>query len=141
MQKPVVKVVAALIFDENGHLLITKRNANAHLGGLWEFPGGRLEAGETPQQALIREISEEVDLNIEVDSFFWHEIEEYESRIIDISFYNCRMNPPRQRISPKDVADYQWIQPEKIDEYTFPKADLKLVKLLKSKSFKPIESY
>lgn len=140
MQKPLVKVVAALIFNNEGRLLITQRNANTHLGGLWEFPGGRLETGETHQQALAREIKEEVDLNIEVLSFFWQEKEEYESRIIDISFYKCRMDPPRQRVSPKDVADYRWIQLKKIDEYTFPKADQKLVKRLKSYSFTPIES-
>src|SRR5687767_14533367 len=65
----VIPVAAALIFDQ-GHLLITQRRPGDHLGGLWEFPGGKVECGESFESCLVREIREEVGLHINVASLF-----------------------------------------------------------------------
>ncbi|MEI9864057.1 MAG: NUDIX domain-containing protein [Limisphaerales bacterium] len=70
MQRPkIIEVSAALIFRD-GKLLIAQRHANSHLGGLWEFPGGKRESGETFEQCLVREIREELDVEISVGELF-----------------------------------------------------------------------
>jgi len=130
MSKPVIKVVAALILNEKNEILITQRHQNTHLGGYWEFPGGRVEEDETYNEALTREITEEVDLKIDVGNLFWQETEEYDTRIIDISFYLCQLNPIMQQVRELDVADHRWIQVEQLDQFTFPKADLNLIRKL-----------
>jgi 8-oxo-dGTP diphosphatase len=71
MSKPYIKVVAAVIGDKQGRFLVTQRPEGQHLAGYWEFPGGRIEEGETPQEALTREIQEELAVNISVGELIW----------------------------------------------------------------------
>ena len=131
MTKPVIIVVAALIFEEKGRILITRRHDDAHFGGYWEFPGGRIEDGEGPDEALVREIREEVNLNIDVQRLYHHEVFDYGDRVIDISFYLCRPEPPAQTVERLDVADFAWVETGELDQYAFPRADASLVKMLK----------
>jgi len=134
MAKKSYTVVAALLFDKQGNVLITRRLPGSHLGGLWEFPGGTVEKGETRQQALIREIKEEIDLNISVAELYWHERFEYDIKMVDISFYICRMQPTKQKIRLLQAADFRWLDPEELDRRQFPPADAALIeKLLKKK--------
>jgi len=134
MSKPILNVVAALLFDEQDRILITQRHEDAHLGGYWEFPGGRIEKGERPKKALIREIKEEVDIDIVVHTLFWRESVAYDSRSVNIRFYLAEMDPPGQQVSPLEVADFRWVSMPELTDYTFPRADLNLVKRLIERS-------
>jgi 8-oxo-dGTP diphosphatase len=132
VDKPVIEVVAALIFDQDNRILITQRPKNSHLGGYWEFPGGRIEKGEQPQEALVREIQEEVNLEIRVDSLFWRERVSYDARTVDIRFYNCELSPAEQQVVPIEVAGFRWISIAKLNSFRFPEADHKLIEQLMS---------
>src|SRR5277367_6922560 len=85
-----IGVSAALIFRD-GKLLITQRHADAHLGGLWEFPGGKLEAGETFEQCLVREIREELGVEISVGDLFEEISHTYPEKSVHLKFFLCRL--------------------------------------------------
>src|SRR6267142_972357 len=88
--KNCVEVSAALIFH-NGKLLITQRHADAHLGGLWEFPGGKREAGETFESCLVREIREELGVEIFVGELFQEIIHAYPEKTVLLRFFICKI--------------------------------------------------
>lgn len=135
MSKPLIKVSAALIFNYKNELLITQRPEGSHLAGYWEFPGGRVESSEKAQQALVRELKEETDLDIQVGSLYWQDIFEYDVKIIDISFYLCTLKDEKQAILNREIADHRWLKTDQLSEYQFPPADEALIdKLKKSES-------
>jgi 8-oxo-dGTP diphosphatase len=127
---PVVDVSAALIQDEAGRYLVTKRRRGAHLEGLWEFPGGKREAGESPEAALRRELTEELSATFEVgvlvDTVRW----EYPERVVVIAFYRCQLESGT--ILPRESQTMAWVAPERLDEFEFPPADLALIKRLQA---------
>ncbi len=130
--KPRIKVVAALIFNESGQILITQRQKDSHLGGFWEFPGGRVEKDETSEEALTREIKEEIDLDIHVDELFWSSTFEYDIKIVEILFFNSTLIDPFQQIIPIEVDDYKWIPLTELNNFQFPEADQALIRQLNS---------
>jgi 8-oxo-dGTP diphosphatase len=123
-----IRVVGAMI-EKEGRYLITQRPATASLPNLWEFPGGRVEAGETDEAALARELSEEMAIEVEVGDRVIHVEHAYESYDIDFCVYRCRLTSgPLQHIR---VADHRWVRPDELDRYEFPPADAKsIAKLL-----------
>ncbi|HEM48667.1 MAG TPA: 8-oxo-dGTP diphosphatase MutT [Caldithrix sp.] len=118
-----IYVVAAVIKNDKGEFLITQRMPNARYGGYWEFPGGTVEAGETPKQALIRELKEELNVEIKVSDIYWHELFKTAQKIIDIQFINCTLTPENQTIEKVEVADYRWVNVNELNQYQFPEAD------------------
>jgi mutator protein MutT len=125
-----VRVVAAIIRNPQNAFLITRRPAHAHLAGYWEFPGGTIEDGETDRQALVREISEELGVHIEIDELYWQEVFAYENKTVDISFYHCRLIPADQQIKTIGVASYRWVPAAQLHYYKFPEADKQLIEKL-----------
>jgi 8-oxo-dGTP diphosphatase len=124
-----IEVTAALIRDEQGRYLITQRRQGSHLEGLWEFPGGKLEAGETPERGLRRELEEELTALFEVgplvETIHW----EYPDRTIILRFYSCRhVSGP---IAPREGQAMAWVPPDRLGDYNFPPADAALVQRLK----------
>src|SRR5580692_3100181 len=85
-----IEVSAALVFHR-GKLLITRRHANAHLGGLWEFPGGKRENGETFEQCLIREICEELGVAISAGELFEEIHHDYPEKSVHLKFFICQL--------------------------------------------------
>ena len=85
-----IEVSAALIFRA-GKLLITQRHAQVHLGGLWEFPGGKREAGETFEQCLAREIREELGVEISVSELFEEVCHDYPEKSVHLKFFICQL--------------------------------------------------
>ncbi|MBD3224731.1 MAG: 8-oxo-dGTP diphosphatase MutT [Caldithrix sp.] len=130
MSKAHAQVVAAIIVNIHNHILITRRPAHSHLGGLWEFPGGHMETNETPEQALQREILEEVDLCVTVHDVLGRESMEYDEKVVHIAFYRCRPVDPEARPRALQVADYRWIALDALDDYAFPKADHRIIRKL-----------
>jgi len=127
--KEKIRVVAALIFLDD-RLLITRRPADSHLGGLWEFPGGKIKNGETQQEALVREIKEELDADIRVRDLFWQNVFEYDIKIVDIAFYFCDLLCSRNAIKTLGVSELAWVKREEIRQFDFPPADTALIERL-----------
>jgi len=111
-------------------MLITRRLPNSHLGGLREFPGGRVENGETPPEALKRELIEELDLAVEVGELFWRGTFEYDIKIVDIAFYRCSLTQKNISIKPLGVQAYRWVNTGQIADFDFPPADREVIRRL-----------
>ncbi len=129
-QSSIIPVVAAVIQNERGEILITRRPLRSHLGGLWEFPGGKIDNGETPEQALQRELKEEIDVQTVVGPLLWEETFHYPEKSIHIRFFKCRFKNTIQKIRPLQVADFKWVPGEKLKDFTFPPADEAFIQFL-----------
>jgi len=119
-----IRVVGAMI-EKDGRYLITQRPPTASLPLLWEFPGGRVEVGETDEKALARELAEEMRIEVEVGDRVIHVEHAYEGYDIDFCVYRCQLLAgPIQHLR---VHDHRWVRPEELDQYEFPAADEKTI--------------
>jgi len=118
-----VEVVAAVI-ERHGKILIARRRADAHLGGLWEFPGGKPEPGESLEAALRREIAEELEaaatVGEEIETIDWS----YPDKRVRLHFFRCRLHGEPRPLEGQDVA---WVRPADLHRYEFPAADASLI--------------
>lgn len=128
----VIEVSAALIFRA-GRLLITQRPAAAHLGGLWEFPGGKREPGETFEACLAREIREELGVEIAVGALFEEVRHDYPEKSVHLRFFLCRLVAGEPR--PLECAAVGWIGKSQLGDFSFPAADARLLERLKGFDF------
>ena len=119
-EKPTIRVVAAEI-RRDGRYLITQRQPHATLPLLWEFPGGRVEAGETDAEALQRELREEMNIDVGVGEESLSVVREYDEYIIDFHVYRTELHSPE--ITPIKIHDYRWVTLEEMVEFSFPAAD------------------
>lgn len=120
-----VDVVAALIWDE-GRFMICQRPAHKKRGLLWEFVGGKVEPGETKQQALVRECREELDIGISVGEEFMQVLHEYPDITITLTLFNASIKEGVPRLLEHN--DLKWITPEEIPQYEFCPADEDILK-------------
>jgi 8-oxo-dGTP diphosphatase len=126
-----IRVVGAMLQNAEGRYLITQRPPKATLPLLWEFPGGRVEEGEKDEQALAREIREEMGVEVEVLEQALHTHHDYPTYDIDFRVYRCRLTSPQSAIQHLRVHDHRWVTLEEMSKYQFPDADAKtLAKLL-----------
>jgi 8-oxo-dGTP diphosphatase len=126
-----VLVAAVALVDPDGRVLLAQRPEGKELSGLWEFPGGKIEPGETPEAALIRELHEE--LNIETWqsclaplTFASHA---YPSFHLLMPLFACRKWSGRPE--PRDAQALKWVRPDRLRDYPMPPADLPLVPVLR----------
>jgi 8-oxo-dGTP diphosphatase len=119
-----IRVVGAMI-EEEGRYLITQRPPHATLPLLWEFPGGRVEPGESDQEALARELAEEMGIQVAVGDRVIHVEHAYQSYDIDFCVYRCRH--VGGDIQHRRVHDHRWVRPDELDHYDFPPADEKTI--------------
>jgi mutator protein MutT len=126
--QPIIEVSAALIFRD-GKLLITRRPAKAHLGGLWEFPGGKREPDETFEQCLVREIQEELGVKISVGELFESVIHAYPEKTVHLKFFVCRL--PGGEPQPLGCEALKWVSKSELADYEFPAADAQLLEKLR----------
>jgi A/G-specific adenine glycosylase len=124
--------IAAGIVRKNGKVLITRRKLNGLLGGLWEFPGGKLEKGEEASLACIREIKEETGLAVGIESHLTTIRHAYTHFKIKMDVYYCRYISGRIRLN--GPIDYKWVRLTDIDQFAFPKANLKFIPLIREES-------
>ena len=127
--QPPIEVAAALIFHQ-GKLLITQRHAHSHLGGLWEFPGGKREPGESWEACVIREIREELGVEMKVGRWFESIVHAYAEKTVHLQFFTGTLL--RGEPQPLGCADYKWISQTELDQFAFPAADFQLLEKLKS---------
>jgi len=130
-QKPILLVAAIALVDADGRVLIAQRPKGKHLEGLWEFPGGKLRDGETPEGALIRELNEELGIDVEHTclaplSFASHDYGEFH---LLMPLYVCRVwsGAPRGREGQR----LKWVRPSKLTDWPMPPADAPLVAMLR----------
>ena len=131
LKMPLVIVVAGALIDADGRVLITKRPYGKAMAGLWEFPGGKIEEGETPEQALIRELREE--LNIETKgsclaplSFASHQYKKFH---LLMPLFVCRRW--WGDIVALEAQEMRWVWPKKLRDFDMPPADEPLISILR----------
>ncbi len=120
-KKPTVRVVAALIQNSDSRVLITQRRAQAFMPLKWEFPGGKVESGETDQQALAREIQEELDVIVDVLEHFAGVVYSYPDFSVDFHVYRCSI--VEGDLKKLAVNDFKWVSVSELDSFDFPPAD------------------
>ena len=113
------------MIERDGKYLITQRRPTATLPLLWEFPGGRVEEGESDETALARELKEEMEIDVDVGDRVIHVQHSYPHYDIDFRVYRCKL--VRGDINHKKVHDHRWVSPQEMDRYEFPAADEKTV--------------
>lgn len=121
-------VVAAVIRDVEGRILLTQRLEGTHMGGLWEFPGGKVEAGERPEDALRRELTEEIGTAAEIGDPMTFAVHcEPEMRIL-LLFYSVSIGDARPvALEGQEIA---WVARHELNSYPMPPADTELVRRL-----------
>ena len=124
-----ITVVAAII-RRGSQILITRRFDDVHLPGYWEFPGGKVEPGESLEFALEREIREELGVTIRIEGEYFSVEHSYPWRIVRIHFFNCSLLSGEPKLL--EVADMRWVEPVELGQFQFPAADEELIKRLQT---------
>jgi mutator protein MutT len=122
-----IKVAAAIIHRDQ-RTLLTRRRADSHLPHLWEFPGGKVESGESLPEALRRELREELGIGVEVLDECYTTSHHYTTTSVELHFFNCRIIEGEPHAL--EVAEFRWVKSADLLSYDFPEADLELVKRL-----------
>ncbi|MEO8875749.1 MAG: (deoxy)nucleoside triphosphate pyrophosphohydrolase [Polyangiaceae bacterium] len=118
-------IVSAGVILEKGRVLLTQRKVGAHLEGLWEFPGGKVESGEDPRDALVRELREELGIAVTVGEAVdvtFHRYDDADKSVLLI-FFDATRTENSADPSALDVAAYRWAGVADLDALTFPPAD------------------
>jgi 8-oxo-dGTP diphosphatase len=129
--KPLVLVAAAALVDVDGRVLIAKRPHGKAMAGLWEFPGGKVESGETPEECLIRELNEELGIKVTHACLapFVFTSHSYDSFHLLMPIWLCRRW--EGFVSAREHEAIAWVRPEKLSDYPMPAADLPIVAWLR----------
>ena len=126
---PPTRVTAAVLFRD-GRVLIARRPPGKHLAGKWEFPGGKIEAGETPEAALRREMHEEFGIEVAVGSFIAAQIHDYGVKRIELLAY--RVHHVSGEFEPHDHDAMEWVSPRDLRSHDMAPADEFIVRHLQS---------
>ena len=126
MAAAVVEVVAAVV-ERDGRYLITRRLEGTHLAGLWEFPGGKILPGEKPEDALRRELKEELGVEAAVGELVETVNWTYPEKSVRILFFRCAV---QGEPCPQERQEMLWVEAARLPAYRFPAADLRLVERL-----------
>lgn len=131
MSQKIVLVAACVLVDRDGRVLLAKRPEGRKMSGLWEFPGGKVEEGELPEQALIRELKEELDIDT-VESclapmtFASHTYDDFH---LLMPLFVCRKW--EGEIQPQEGQELAWVRPNRLNTFPMPPADEPLVALIR----------
>lgn len=123
-----MKNVAAAILVKDNRILIAKRSAKDKFANKWEFPGGKIEEGETPEECLKRELKEELDIEVVIGDFFAESNYPYENGVINLlTFWTCWVG---REIKLLEHAEYRWVAVSELVNYDFLPADIPLINKL-----------
>ncbi|HPF12489.1 MAG TPA: (deoxy)nucleoside triphosphate pyrophosphohydrolase [Flavobacteriaceae bacterium] len=121
-----IQVVCGLILNNNGKILICRRKREKFLEGYWEFPGGKVEEGETPQKTLKRELKEELKMEVEIDIFFATNIHDYSDFTIELISYLCTFIEAEFEMTDHDR--FEWVLPKDLLNWKLAPADIPIAK-------------
>ncbi|WP_208541164.1 8-oxo-dGTP diphosphatase MutT [Bartonella capreoli] len=132
IKRSLLLVVACALLDKDNRVLLAKRPSGRSMSGLWEFPGGKVEEGETPEESLIRELKEELDIHVQKNDFLplTFASHSYETFHLLMPFYICRHY--RGIPQGREGQNLKWIFINDLDKYSMPDADKPLVQVLKN---------
>jgi 8-oxo-dGTP diphosphatase len=128
----IVSVVAAVIHDADGRVLLTQRPEDRHMGGLWEFPGGKIDDGEAPAEALVRELDEELGIEIVVQRPLTFAIHDEPGLRILLLFFDARISGGEPRGHEGQAVE--WVAMKDLPSFPTPPADAELIRLLAERS-------
>ena len=116
----VIQVAAGLIYQD-GRYLIARRQAGGHLGGLWEFPGGKREPEESLEGCLARELREELNIQIGAPALFDVVRHAYPEKTVELHFFHCHIESGEAEAV--QCAELRWVRPDELTQFQFPPAD------------------
>ncbi|MBP2653653.1 MAG: mutator MutT protein [Firmicutes bacterium] len=125
----ILKVTAAIIM-KHGKVFIAQKGPLDKRANQWEFPGGKIDPGETPEECLIRELQEEFEIGIKVDRFFTENLYTHSNGKILVMAYFCSWISGK--INPTEHVEYHWVFPYELDKYDFVTSDLPIANKLKT---------
>jgi A/G-specific adenine glycosylase len=131
---PHYDVTCGLIYNNRGELLIAKRRDEDLLGGLWEFPGGKVEAGETLEECLTRELYEELGIRVQIGNFYLRVKHAYTHFRITLHAFECGYDPADGNPACHQCADWQWVAVADLKNFAFSRADRKIIESLHDRS-------
>lgn len=121
-----IHIVAGIIFNQDkSQVFITKRPDDKHKGGFWEFPGGKVEVGETIEQAMTRELDEEIGINVTEQSLFEHLEFDYSDKSLKFDF--ILVTDFEQQPYGKEGQQGEWVYLESLSQYAFPEANVPIL--------------
>ncbi|MEX2614569.1 MAG: (deoxy)nucleoside triphosphate pyrophosphohydrolase [Alphaproteobacteria bacterium] len=128
---PIILVAAAALVDPDGRVLIARRPPGKAMAGLWEFPGGKVHDGETPEAALVRELHEEIGIDTRQSclapiAFASHSYDDFH---LLMPLFVCRVW--KGRPAPREGQELTWVRPARLGDYPMPAADIPLVAMLR----------
>ena len=123
-----IKVTAAIL-AKDGRIIIAQRKSSDHLSGKWEFPGGKIEPGETPEVCLARELKEEFDIDVAIGEHLGSNVHHYDHVSIELMAY--RASWVGGAIKMNDHKAYRWVTIDQLTEFDFAPADVPLVDMLR----------
>ncbi len=121
-------VVTAAVVEIEGRYLVTRRHENAHLGGFWEFPGGKCDRDESLKDCLARELLEELDVASRIGEELLTTTHAYPDRSVELHFFRCELLGEPQPVLGQEM---QWVRREDLAALEFPPADAELIAILK----------
>jgi 8-oxo-dGTP diphosphatase len=124
-----IQVTAAIMID-NGKVLIARRKPTGRLANRWEFPGGKVETGETPQACLQRELAEEFEIEVTVEGFLGTTVHAYEFGIIELMAFRTRFGGGRFRLH--EHSEIRWVRKDELPGFEFAPADWPWVEKIQS---------
>jgi 8-oxo-dGTP diphosphatase len=120
-------VVTAAVVERSGTYLVTRRLRGTHLEGLWEFPGGKCEDGETQERCLVRELREELGCDAVVGAKLLEVAHEYPERTVELHFFRCELTGQPQPLLGQEI---RWVDRTDLRALEFPPADEQLIQML-----------
>lgn len=128
LKEPIIEVVALVLENNQGDILLTQRQSGKHLAGYWEFPGGKVENNETLLEALIREINEELAYTPHQAAHLTTINHRYPEKTVNIHFYHCIDNTAT--VNPQENQAMQWVHKSNLNAIKLPPANQPVIKLL-----------
>ncbi|CAM3707633.1 (deoxy)nucleoside triphosphate pyrophosphohydrolase [Elizabethkingia occulta] len=122
-----IRVVCGVIFNE-GRILLCRRKPEKSLGGYWEFPGGKIEVGETEEESLVRELQEELGIKVDIGKYFKTVVHNYDTFTIELVAYICRSEQSVCVLTDHD--EYKWVEKSELLNWKLAAADIPIAKEL-----------
>ena len=121
--------VAAAVIISDGTVLICQRPDNDKFASLWEFPGGKIEEGESPEECIVRELQEELCLDVEPSEIFTETTYSYDDRVVELIFINCKIISGVMKLNAHKRVE--WADLKYLEKYEFLPADVEVTRILK----------